>query len=231
MSFKKTLFASLAVFAGASVKEKTEDGNGLMFAELDMNKDGFLSLSEYSGITDEQEHDMEPEELGEMKKDAKQNFDKLDRDKDGKLTQEEMAKEVVEPPAPPMDEPPAEQTDERPAPEESQESFAPEESHVAAVEEVADAYGTEQDSDEISSDQLATELMDERDGDQDGQLSFEEFLGGMDDVEEDEQVQFKQDIQVDFKKADKNSDGKVSMDELKAFLEAGPYDEEPKHKA
>eukprot|EP00930_Biecheleria_cincta_P026913 TRINITY_DN1891_c0_g1_i5.p1 TRINITY_DN1891_c0_g1~~TRINITY_DN1891_c0_g1_i5.p1 ORF type:complete len:230 (+),score=82.67 TRINITY_DN1891_c0_g1_i5:56-745(+) len=229
MSFKKTLFASLAVFAGASVKEKTEDGNGLMFAELDLNKDGFLSLSEYSGMSDEQEHDMEPEQLAEMKKDVKDSFDELDGNKDGKLSQEEMAKEVAEPPLPPMDEPPAEQTDERPASEASRESPAPEESHVAAMEEVADAYSADQDSAEMSSDQIAKKIMGERDDDKDGQLTFEEFLGSMDGTEEAEQS--KQDIQVDFKKADKNSDGKVSMDELKAFLEAGPYDEEPKHKA
>merc|ERR1719197_2271287 len=87
-----------------------------MFAEMDTDKDGSLSLAEYIGSLSDKEDDgimsadeladeesgmspdeladreMSPDELADMNKEMKVNFDKLDEDKSGKLSQAEMAK-------------------------------------------------------------------------------------------------------------------------------------------
>jgi len=87
--------------ATASAEEAGE--MAMVFAEMDRNKDGTLSLDEFAGLSDGDDDGMSKEEVEDAKKEMKVSFDKLDEDKNGKLSQTEMSKEVeldVEEPVP-----------------------------------------------------------------------------------------------------------------------------------
>merc|ERR1712039_362761 len=192
--------------------EELVDGMAQMFAEMDTDKDGSLSLAEYIGslsdkeddgimsadeladedsgmspdeLADEEDDDMSsdeladremsPDELADMHKEMKVNFDKLDEDKSGKLSQAEMAK----------------------------------------------AWSTEGDG-AMDEKQM---VMEELDKDKDGFLSLEEFQGdAMDDVETDGE-ELKKGLEEDFRKADKNNDSKLSTEELQAMGDETPSEE------
>merc|ERR1719215_681891 len=146
------------------------------------------------GLSDEEEdHGMSPEELAEMKQEMKVNFDKLDSDKNGKLSQAEMAAEM-------------------------EDTTLPEESEMSAMEEGAEEQDTEQSMDDAEGNeamdekQAVQQMMEELDKDKDGSLSLEEFLG--DEMEE----EMKKEMQGDFQKTDKNNDSKLSAEELQAFV-------------
>merc|ERR1740121_957435 len=71
--------------------------------------------------------------------------------------------------------------------------------------------------------QMTQHMMEDLDTDKDGQLSLKEFEGeeiNVDAGEESEREEMKKAVQEDFKNADKNSDGKLSAEELQAFNKA-----------
>merc|ERR1712050_712966 len=129
---------------------------------------------------------MSPEELADLKKEVKLDFEKLDKDKNGKLSQAEMAKEMEEPPA-------------------------PEENDMSAMEEGAEEKDTEEGMERTLGDeamdeqQMAQHMLEELDKDKDGFVSLAEFQGeDMDGVEEADKEEKKKGMQEDFKRSDKN---------------------------
>lgn len=200
MSFRQLIVLTCALFAAAAAKEEAEDTIAQMFVEMDTDKDGSLSFDEYTGLAGEEDLGMSSEDLEEMKKEMRHSFTVLDEDNNGKLSQTELAKELEDP-------------------------LASEENEMSAMEEGAEEQDMEQrmedaeeddvmDEQQMDEQQWAQEMMEELDKDKDGQLSFAEFEGEEIDVigEAD-----KDEMHKDFRKADKNNDGQLSVEELKHF--------------
>jgi len=194
MSFRSLLVLTFALVAVAAAEEETEDGMAQMFAEMDTDKDGSLSLAEYSGLSNEEDHGMSPEELADTRREQKLSFDKLDEDKNGKLSQAELAKEMEEPPAPEDDE-------------------------MSAMEEGAeeqDMEGTEGDE-AVDVKHMAQQVMEDLDKDKDGFVSLKEFEGENLDGAEELDEETKKEVLKEFQNADKNNDSKLSAEEILAF--------------
>eukprot|EP00930_Biecheleria_cincta_P058070 TRINITY_DN43920_c0_g1_i1.p1 TRINITY_DN43920_c0_g1~~TRINITY_DN43920_c0_g1_i1.p1 ORF type:complete len:195 (-),score=74.08 TRINITY_DN43920_c0_g1_i1:190-774(-) len=186
MVFRSICILTLMFFAAIAAEEIAEDEMAQLFSEMDTDKDGSLSLDEFSGFSDGDDHGMSAEELAEMKQETKFEFDKLDEDNNGLLSLAEMARQT-------------------------EEGSEPEEQGISSARQ-----GSEEDMN-------AETLMEELDKDKDGLLSFEEFEGelpDMDGVEEADSEHMKEEMLEEFRKGDKNNDGKLSVEELRA-LDAG----------
>ena len=78
-------------YASSLAADEQQASLSKMFLEADRNKDGFLSLDEY-GVEEGFDPAKNDDEDIESHEEATKSFEKLDEDKDGRLSQAEMAK-------------------------------------------------------------------------------------------------------------------------------------------
>merc|ERR1712228_543717 len=93
---------------------------------------------------------------------------------------------------------------------------------VAAMEEEAGEVDAALVEGAVTTENIAKQMMEGLDKDQDGLLSFEELAGDTHDEQEDlenkeEYVQIKSDMEASFNAADKDKDYKLNAEELQAF--------------
>jgi len=189
----------------------TSDQMRLIHSKVDANADGMMSMAEILGFSKNVRLEITKKDVGTI-------ADEMDTDRDGKLSLEELLKDIETW----VDEGEAEMNGEALARKEVEiQKFKVADRNgdgVLDIEELPGVFYPETNDDVLDIAAAHTHKRKDRDGN--GQLSPQEFWEG-DGVDGQDQTMSKEE-DADFAKLDVNSDGGLSVEELKMW-EAGTF--------